>query len=72
MSYIKKESVIDSPKASLCPDVWEQVMDVSGSRMVWALTTEARLKLEKVATHLMNWMKISGYEVHIVGSITSN
>ena len=72
MSYIKKESVIDSPKASLCPDVWEQVMDVSGSRMVWALTTEARLKLEKVATHLMNRMNISSYEVHIVGSITSN
>ena len=47
-------------------------MDATGSRMVWTLTTEARLKLEKVATHLMNWMKISGYEDHIVGSITSN
>ena len=47
-------------------------MDATGSRMVWTLTTEARLKLEKVTTHLMNWMKISDYEVHIVGSITSN
>ena len=72
MSSVKQESIIDQPKVGLCPDVWEQVIDATGSRMVWTLTTEARLKLEKVATHLMNWMKISGYEVHIVGSITSN
>lgn len=72
MSNVKQESIIDSPKAGLCPDVWEQVMDATGSGMVWTLTTEARLKLEKVAIHLMDWMNIKSYEVHIVGSITSN
>lgn len=66
------ESAIDMPKPTLCPDVWEQVMDATGAKQVWELTAEARLKLEKLAKFLMEQMAISSYLVHVVGSITSN
>ena len=72
-----EESVIDFPKAELCPEVWEKVIDKNGMSEVWQLTDVARLKLEKVALYLYDCIKDTecydgGIGAHITGSITSN
>ena len=72
------ESVIDFPKESLCPEVWEKVISVDGINETWQLTETARLKIEKVARYLIDCYKKTysydpdEYSVHITGSITSN
>lgn len=72
-----EESVIDFPKAELCPEVWEKVIDKNGMSEIWQLTDVARLKLEKITLYLWDCIKdTEGYDggigAHITGSITSN
>ena len=65
---MKTESVIDFPKNSLCPDVWEKVVAADGMSEVWQLKRDVKDKVLKVWKHVCPNAKV----VHITGSITSN
>ena len=65
---MKTESVIDFPKDTLCPDVWEKVVAADGMDEVWQLKHDVKDKVLKVWKHVCPNAKV----VHITGSITSN
>ena len=65
---MKTESVIDFPKDTLCPDVWEKVVAADGMGEVWQLKHDVKDKVLKIWKHVCPNAKV----VHITGSITSN
>ena len=42
------ESVIDFPKESLCPDVWEKVIDQDGVNETWQLRQDVRQQVQQL------------------------
>jgi len=66
------ESVIDFPKDSLCPEVWDKVVAVDGMREVWQLKPEVRAKIQEVFEQIVETTKQHFNIIHITGSITSN
>lgn len=69
-----KESVIDFPKAGLCPEIWEKVVDGTGLHDTWKLQQDVSNKLLSIMHSLQAapLLPNSGIIVHITGSITSN
>ena len=65
---MKTESIIDFPKDSLCPDVWEKVVAADGMGEVWQLKHDVKDKVLEVWKQACPNAKV----VHITGSITSN
>lgn len=69
------ESVIDFPKNTLCPDIWEIVVDISGTKEIWQLRQDVKDKLSVLIDAILskvNIADISKFNIHITGSITSN
>lgn len=69
-----QESVIDFPKAGLCPEIWEKVVDDTGLGDMWKLRQDVKDKLVAIiqmlqAAHLLTDNDLT---VHVTGSITSN
>lgn len=70
---MKTESVIDFPKATLCPEIWEKVVDANGMNEIWQLKPEVKAKIMNFIQKLADLAKLQfPNEVHITGSITSN
>ena len=70
---MKTESVIDFPKATLCPEIWEKVVDQNGMNEVWKLIPEVKAKIMNFIQKLADLAKLQfPNEIHITGSITSN
>lgn len=70
---MKTESVIDFPKETLCPEIWEKVVDQNGMNEVWKLIPEVKAKMMNFIQKLVDLAKLQfPNEVHITGSITSN
>lgn len=69
-----QESVIDFPKAGLCPDVWEKVVDDTGLGDIWKLRQEVKDKLLAIMQELQlaQLLPDNGLTIHVTGSITSN
>lgn len=67
-----KESVIDFPKASLCPEIWEKVVDANGIKEIWQLKPEVRAILQEVYENIIEATQQHFNVIHITGSITSN
>lgn len=42
---MKTESVIDFPKATLCPEIWEKVVDANGMNEIWQLKPDVKAKI---------------------------
>jgi hypothetical protein len=42
---MKTESVMDFPKETLCPEIWEKVVDQNGMNEVWKLIPEVKTKI---------------------------
>ena len=68
------ESTIDFPKETLCPDIWDNVLDANGIKHVWVLKPEVGAQLLTVANKIIEMSKLNPEKliVHITGSITSN
>ena len=70
------DSVIDTPKPGLCPEIWEKVVDATGTLEIWQLKPNVKQQLHEVVKELDKFgcgLDSSSLEdVHITGSITSN
>lgn len=70
------DSVIDQPKPGLCPEIWEKVVDATGSIEIWQLKPEVKKQLVETAEQICTLAKLSlggiVQDIHITGSITSN
>ena len=68
------ESVIDFPKDSLCPDIWEKVIDETGTEETWRLVVDVEDKILNIVQMLCKDAKLiyDNMRVFITGSITSN
>lgn len=70
------DSVIDPPKQGLCPDIWEKVIDATGSIEIWQLKPEVKKQLVESSEQICTLAKLSlggiVQDIHITGSITSN
>ena len=70
---MKTESVIDFPNKSLCPEIWEKVVDQNGMNEVWKLIPEVKTKIMNFVQKLTDLAKLQfPNKIHITGSITSN
>ena len=69
-----QESVIDFPKAGLCPEIWEKVVDDTGLGDMWKMRQEVKDKLIAIVQELQTaqLLPINGLVIHVTGSITSN
>lgn len=67
------ESTIDFPKDSLCPEIWEKVVDVNGMHEIWKLKADVKQQILEFISQLLEIAKLpQASKVHITGSITSN
>ena len=74
---LKQESVIDFPKKTLCPDVWEKVVSIIDAQDEYQPTPELIQTIETVISEISSILSpknnIKLYDgIHIIGSITSN
>ena len=69
-----QESVIDFPKAGLCPEIWEKVVDDTGLGDMWKMRQEVKDKLVAIVQELQTaqLLPVNGLVIHVTGSITSN
>ena len=69
-----QESVIDFPKAGLCPEIWEKVVDDTGLGDMWKMRQEVKDKLVAIVQDLQTaqLLPVNGLVIHVTGSITSN
>ena len=69
-----QESVIDFPKAGLCPEIWEKVVDDTGLGDMWKMRQEVKDKLVAIVQDLQTaqLLPINDLVIHVTGSITSN
>lgn len=68
------ESTIDFPKQSLCPDIWEKVIDAESINETWRPVECIRAGLLRIAKKIAEYTKLpyDKLDIHITGSITSN
>ena len=68
------ESTIDFPKQSLCPDIWEKVIDAESINETWRPIEYIRAGLLRIAKKIAEYTKLpyDKLDIHITGSITSN
>ena len=69
-----QESVIDFPKAGLCPEIWEKVVDDTGLGDMWKMRQEVKDKLVAIVQELQmaQLLPVNDLVIHVTGSITSN
>ena len=69
-----QESVIDFPKAGLCQEIWEKVVDDTGLGDMWKMRQEVKDKLVAIVQDLQTaqLLPVNDLVIHVTGSITSN
>ncbi len=69
-----QESVIDFPKDTLCPHIWEKVVDQNGMKEVWKIIPDVKTRIFNFIKQLLETAKLGNLpdSIHITGSITSN
>lgn len=67
-----KESVIDFPQNTLCPDIWYQGFSLDGMTKEWQLQPEVIAIINNICSQLEARLDLKDYKLNITGSITSN
>lgn len=67
------ESTIDFPKDTLCPEIWEEVVDIKTGQNVLRMIPDVKTKIMNFVNVLLDAAKLPfPNSIHITGSITSN
>lgn len=70
------ESVVDFPKETLCPEIWDKVIAADGATETYALKSNVEDAIRSVADNVLakvrQQMSVKIDVLHITGSITSN
>jgi hypothetical protein len=52
------ESILDFPKESLCPEIWEKVININGTYEIWQIKPEVEQQIKTVVLKTCEFAKI--------------